>query len=458
MSVKQVKYLIIGAGPTGLGAAHRLNELGEKDFLVLDANAYAGGLAASFKDKQGFTWDVGGHVVFSHYPYFDELVDKLLGGEHLTHKRIARVRSNGGWSPYPFQNNLRYLPKEVQWDCVAGLLPGKRPTAQPANFAEWILAGFGEGLARHFMYPYNFKVWATPPELMAYAWIGERVSLVDLEGVLKNLILGEDNVTWGPNNMFRFPLQGGTGEIFRRLAQNLGGRVRLGDGVVHVDPDNCRIRTKQGAEYQYEHLLSTAPLDILILELMNRPEEPLRDAAKDLLHNSVFVAGIGIDAAREDDTCWMYFPEDNCPFYRVTNFHNYSPNNVPAPGKQRALMAEISFSAHKPESLPELIQSTITGLANTSLITPEEAQERVVGAWSFTADYGYPVPSLQRDRGLAVLQPWLEERRIYSRGRFGGWRYEVSNMDHSVMQGVEWAERMIQGKAETTYRIPGVER
>ena len=67
------------------------------------------------------------------------------------------------------------------------------------------------------------------------------------------------------------------------------------------------------------------------------------------------------------------------------------------------------------------------------------------------------MPSLHRDRGLAVLQPWLEERRIYSRGRFGGWRYEVSNMDHSVMQGVEWAERMVQGKAETTYRIPGVE-
>ena len=40
----QVKYLIIGAGPTGLGAAHRLNELGEKDFVVLEANPHAGGL------------------------------------------------------------------------------------------------------------------------------------------------------------------------------------------------------------------------------------------------------------------------------------------------------------------------------------------------------------------------------------------------------------------------------
>jgi hypothetical protein len=26
-------------------------------------------------------------------------------------------------------------------------------------------------------------------------------------------------------------------------------------------------------------------------------------------------------------------------------------------------------------------------------------------------------------------------------------------MDHSVMQGVEWAERMVTGKAETTYAL-----
>ena len=454
MSGKRVKYLIIGAGPTGLGAAYRLKELGENDFLVLEAEAYAGGLAASFKDNAGFTWDVGGHVVFSHYAYFDQLVDKMLGDEHLTHKRIAAVRMVGQWSPYPFQNNLRHLPKEIQWDCVAGLLPGKRPTAQPKTFAEWVMTVFGEGLAKHFMNPYNFKVWATPLELMAYAWIGERVSLVDLEGVLKNLILGEDNVTWGPNNMFRFPLHGGTGEIFRRLAASLGERVRLGSPVARVDPETRQVRTKDGQEYEYDCLLNTSPLDTLILDVMQRPESVLRNAAADLLHNSVYVSGIGVNSYRPDETCWMYFPEDNCPFYRVTNFHNYSPNNVPSAGQCRALMAETSYSQHKPEPLAELTQRTIDGLVNTALLTREEAEKRIASTWSFTADYGYPVPSLNRDKALAVLQPWLEERKVYSRGRFGGWRYEMANMDHSVMQGVEWAERMVLNQAETTYKIP----
>ncbi|MDY7001480.1 MAG: hypothetical protein SVS15_06830, partial [Thermodesulfobacteriota bacterium] len=52
-----------------------------------------------------------------------------------------------------------------------------------------------------------------------------------------------------------------------------------------------------------------------------------------------------------------------------------------------------------------------------------------------------------------TIQPYLEAADIYSRGRFGGWKYEVGNMDHSLMQGVEWAEMMVQGKAEQVYSL-----
>ena len=56
------KIIIIGAGPTGLGAAYRLNELGHQNWVLLEKNDYVGGLSASFVDDAGFTWDVGGHV------------------------------------------------------------------------------------------------------------------------------------------------------------------------------------------------------------------------------------------------------------------------------------------------------------------------------------------------------------------------------------------------------------
>src|SRR3982074_2077016 len=82
-SLERARIAIIGAGPTGLGAAHRLHELGVKNFKVFEKEHHPGGLASSFRDPAGFTWDIGGHVQFSHYSYFDELMDKLLGDAWL---------------------------------------------------------------------------------------------------------------------------------------------------------------------------------------------------------------------------------------------------------------------------------------------------------------------------------------------------------------------------------------
>ena len=443
-----MKYIIIGAGPTGLGAAHRLLELGEKDFVILERSGHAGGLAASFRDSAGFTWDIGGHVVFSRYEYFNNLLDGLLGDDRLEHQRIARVRMADTWVPYPFQNNIRHLPKELVWECVQGLMQERSP--ELANFRDWIGYVFGPGIARLFMQPYNFKVWATPSELMQYSWIGERVSVVDLEGVLRNLILGLDDSGWGPNNTFRFPLHGGTGDIFNRLAARMEDHLRLNASVVRVDVDGKAVELADGQRVEWEHLLNTGPLDRLVQDWIRPESQELHRAAGDLEHNSVFVSGVGVEGLREDPTCWMYFPESNCPFYRVTNFHNYSPNNVAQPGRQMGFMSEVSSSRHKPENLGTMQDRVVDGLKATTLMRADDA---IVSTWETNVEYGYPVPTLGRDRALAVLQPWLEARGVYSRGRFGGWKYEVANMDHSVMQGVEWAERMVLGQEERTYRL-----
>ena len=72
--MQSTRILILGAGCAGLGAAYRLHELGHTNFLVVECNSYPGGLAASFIDDKGFTWDIGGHVQFSHYEYFDQLM------------------------------------------------------------------------------------------------------------------------------------------------------------------------------------------------------------------------------------------------------------------------------------------------------------------------------------------------------------------------------------------------
>ncbi|HKA09199.1 MAG TPA: hypothetical protein VKI99_01885, partial [Candidatus Dormibacteraeota bacterium] len=61
---------------------------------------------------------------------------------------------------------------------------------------------------------------------------------------------------------------------------------------------------------------------------------------------------------------------------------------------------------------------------------------------------------LTRDRALAEIQPFLMSHDIYSRGRFGAWQYETSNMDHSVMQGVEVVNSLLLGEPEVTWQPP----
>jgi protoporphyrinogen oxidase len=443
--VNEVRFLIIGAGPTGLGAAHRLQEFGVRDWLLIDRATEAGGLAGSLTDAHGFTWDLGGHVQFSHYESFDRYMDRALGPDGwLHHQRESWIRIADRFVPYPFQNNLHRLPPKLRWKCVKGLLDvaaAPRAATPPAHFQEWIDRTFGTGIAALFLNPYNFKVWAHPLDMMAADWVGERVAVPPLERVLKAICLEQDDVSWGPNNTFRFPRQGGTGAVWRSLCRQLPpSNVALGAGLMHLDPNRCLARLTDGRAIAYQYLISTMPLDQLA-RLIGRAD--LIDACQLLPHSSTHIIGIGLRGHTPDQLrtkCWMYFPESNCPFYRVTVFSNYSPFNVPDPENQWSLMAEIAESRFKPVDLNGILKAAVRGLLNTKLL---KSTEDILCSWHRRLEYGYPVPGVQRDEALAVLLPALEQYGIYSRGRFGAWKYEVSNQDHSFAQGREVVERLL---------------
>ena len=137
---------------------------------------------------------MGGHVIFSHYQYFDELIDAAVGsGPDFwnTLERVSYVWIKNRWVAYPFQNNVSALPKEdqvpgssaaqciarqlaeapisdaevthaMQIKCLIGLADAKVANAvaqtKPKNFDEWIERVMGAGIADMFMRPYNFKV------------------------------------------------------------------------------------------------------------------------------------------------------------------------------------------------------------------------------------------------------------------------------------------------------------
>jgi len=156
-------------------------------WMIVDSNETPGGLASTDTTPEGFVssnelgttrfrsnnasmqlYDVGGHVIFSHYKYFDDCINEALPEETdwYTHQRISYVRCKEQWVPYPFQNNISMLPKDDQVKCLDGMidaaLEARVSSTKPKDFDEWILRTMGTGIADLFMRPYNYKVWAVP--------------------------------------------------------------------------------------------------------------------------------------------------------------------------------------------------------------------------------------------------------------------------------------------------------
>lgn len=458
--MRDVKFLILGAGPTGLGAAWRLAQRGARDWLLVEATDTPGGLARSITDEHGFVWDVGCHVQHGHYDYFEELMDELLGVDGwYYHDRESWVWLKGRFVPYPFQLNLHRLPEADLWNCVRGLIHAAAGSgAAPSNFGEWIDATFGKGIGEIFLRPYNTKIWACPPEEMNCRWIGDRVALVDLARVTRNIRDAHDDVSWGPNSRFRFPKVGGTGAVWKRLAalieRRMPRRMVFRHVATRIDTANHRVTFDDSSSVTYEQLISTVPLDALVerSDLVGK----LGAAARRLRYSSTHVIGVGLHGqapASIAGKSWMYYPENDCPFYRLTHFSQYSPFNVPDSTRQWSLIAEVSESPDHPRDAAATVRGTIDGLIATGLI---ESRAEVHHSWHQRFGHGYPVPSLERDAALAILLPALEACDVYSRGRFGAWKYEVANQDHSLAQGVEVIDAILDGSEELTLQRPDV--
>ncbi|KAL4428432.1 hypothetical protein ABPG75_002521 [Micractinium tetrahymenae] len=492
--VEKVGVLIVGSGPTGLGAATRLNQLGHPNWLLVDKEADAGGLACTDVTPEGFLFDMGGHVIFSHYQYFDDLLDTAVGqGDAAwnTLERVSYVWLKDRWVAYPFQNNISALDKEDQIKCLAGVVDAKVANAvaqgKPKNFDEWIMRVMGPGIADLFMRPYNFKVWAVPTTMMQCDWLGERVATVDVDRAIANVINNKEDAGWGPNAVFRFPLEGGTGGIWKKVAKLLPPeRQRYGCQLAGLDKDKQVATFADGRQVAYDALISTIPLDITLRWLGQS------EWADGLQHSSSHIIGFGIRGRCPHGLkCWLYFPEDNCPFYRVTVFSHYAKKNCPADGTKLptlckadgsgpdsseaaegpywSLMFEVSESNYKPVAQqptklggsavaaqgtwPAVVAETLAGALATQLMQPGD---EVVSVYHRRLEHGYPTPSLGRDGVLKQALPWLRKHNIWSRGRFGSYKYEVANQDHSLMLGVECVDNILFGTQELTLEHPNI--
>ncbi|VDN57422.1 unnamed protein product [Dracunculus medinensis] len=472
-----MKIVVIGCAPTALGFAHRLHELQtfndlakDIELLVLEKESFPGGLSCSVKDEKGFLWDMGGHITFNHnFPYYERAVTSALP-EWNKLKRNCQVDINYMFDeegihlvPYPAQFAIPLFPEKIKRKCLEDLMKrfdknGDILSTEEAShsFDGWILKHFGPTILDNFFKLYTKKVWTVETTEMSSNWVGTRVAMLPMKKLEQLCAASEDELRnadfgWGPNAYFTFPKYGGTGAVWNAIANQLPSKwLKYNSEVIKIDTKRKKLtyeekvgNRREENTIDYDILVNTGPIDQLVSSITSSIKLNLR-------FNKVCVIGVGLKQPMTSflqQFTWLYFPDPSVPFFRVTIFSKYG-EVTPDNNKFWSLMCECARPIDDETTESEFRKLTIDGLIKKSMIESDQ----IVSVYSIILPYGYPIPTVQRDSTLSRIHQFLEERNIYSRGRFGGWKYECSNQDHCFMQGKELIDRIIFDEPEKVYK------
>ena len=434
--------VILGAGLCGLSAGYHLEQTGCTDYIIIEKNENIGGLART-ETFEGFSFDYAIHILYSRNIYATDLIcNRLLTGNVLKQARKSFCYSNGIYTEYPYQVNNYGLPAEIIAENILGLIEAKYELSEPdlpPHFESWIYQTFGRGIAENFMIPFNRRVWAWDLKDMSYDWIAERVPMPEIKEVLLGA-LKKPEKKYGPNMEFWYPAAGGIETLPRAFGKYLPeNRIHLNTKVLSVDANRHEIKLSDGRTIHYEWLISTMPLPGLVNMLSEKISIKLEDCIAGLKHNTVYAVNIGL-IGTELSICntmhWVYFPEENTIFHRISFPHHFSKWMVP--DGCCSIQAEISGSTYRPRNQSTLIEDTLRGLVSVGIISEKEALPlseggRVAVAKVMKLNPAYIIYDLKHRENTEQLKKFLRSSNILTKGRFGEWEY--LNMDHSILGG-----------------------
>ncbi len=439
--------VVLGGGLAGLSALWHLQKAGYDRAFLFEKESRCGGLARS-EVLDGFTFDFTGHLLHFKNEAVKKLVCDLLGENLHYLARDSWIFSKGTHTRYPFQTNLYGLPPSVIKECILGFLkaPGnnlqqreryaRQSSGDYRSFEEWIYATLGEGIAKHFMVPYNQKLWTVPLHELTCEWMGRFVPQTSLDQILDGA-LSDQSEGIGYNALFAYPLKGGIEALPRAFAQSLRN-VHLIHEVASLDLRRKRIIFTNGDSSGYDLVISSIPLPRLIRLISEVPSTV--DRARSMLRfTSVYNINLGVNRS-VSNRHWVYFPEPEFVFYRIGFSQNFSPYQ--APDGCGSIYAEVAYSPWRPLERTRISERVKRDLIKAGILREDD---RLLVEHCNDIPCAYVLYDQNYRRATEVLKSFVQENGILTVGRYGSWEY--SGMEDAIWQGKQAAEQVLDTNA-----------
>lgn len=401
--MRNVRFVVLGAGASGLGAALSLVERGvPRDAIVLvEKERVAGGLCRS-ELVDGAPLDVGGgHFLdLKRRHVLDLLFRYLPEDEWATFDRISRIRLRGQLLDYPLEANLWQLAVPDQVDFLESVARAGcvRGAPMPEAFEAWIGWKLGERIAEEYMLPYNRKLWGADLASLGTGWL-HKLPDVSFRDTLRSCLERRPSGTMPAHARFLYPRRHGYGEVWRRMGEALGDAFVPSTPVESID---LATRTVNG-RWRAERIVTTIPWT-LWPAFCRVPEGPLR-AIQRLRKVAVDVDYVPETLA--DPSHWIYEPDEALRHHRLLLRSNFAPG----------------ARGHWTET--------------------NAARSGAAAGFRHRSEFAYPLATRDRDEAIREIHAWAGSHGIVPLGRWGKW--EHLNSDVAVAEAMEVAARLTGG-------------
>ncbi|MEK6924563.1 MAG: FAD-dependent oxidoreductase [Candidatus Micrarchaeota archaeon] len=450
------RIVIIGGGITGLTAGWKLSEAGAS-VVVLERKGEVGGISGSFK-RGDCTLDYGPHKVYTQIPGVLEEFRELLREDFIAIPKSQKLLVRGRYYAFPVkvQQLLTGMSPVLAARCgvAYAVAIGRRVVAPlpDVNYENFLLNRFGTVVYKLLFEPYAWKVWGDP-KLLSSDLAKARVSVPSLGELLKRVVMGDGDNRELSAKTFYYPRKG-FGEVCDKLAE----RIRSHGGEVLTSCTATRIVVSDGGVSQVEYstggvakrvdasfVLSTVPVNELPGMIFPLPPSTVLDAASRLKWRSVILVYIVAAKDRLFQENWLFFPEREFCFNRVSEQKGFNPELVPA-GKT-VLCCEITcdfLDANWRAADAELFERVTVDLEKARILSRGD----VVTRECFTVKLKdpYPLYSLDYSQNLSKVLGYSDSiKGLMTLGRLGLFNY--NNTDHCVDMARKAADHILSNRS-----------